>query len=94
MLRQLKDAFEKFKEAGGQIVYVYTTGRDNAQMYKYSELAIQAGLTNFAFQFSAGIDDEIIKFIEWLKNRATVKVYEIKNDYSKVSEKEILIDWL
>lgn len=31
---------------------------------------------------------------EWLKKRVTVKVYEVKNDYRKVSEKDILIDWL
>ena len=69
-----KSIFKKFKEQGGEYVYVYTTGIDVEQMYKYSLHALTAGLKNFIFQFTAGLDEDIQKFIDWLSARAKVEI--------------------
>ena len=70
-------AFQAFIKAGGELVYVYTTGRDVDQMYQYSESALTAGLKKFAFQFVHGTDPKIDRFLEWLGARAEVTVYPI-----------------
>ncbi len=71
---QLKRAFKAFVDAGGEIVYVYTTGRDVEQMYEYSTCAFESGLRKFIFQFNSGMDEDIKRFVDWLGQRADVKV--------------------
>lgn len=71
---QYKRIFKKFKEQGGEYVYVYTTGIDVEQMYEYSIHALDAGLSKFIFDFNKGLDKEINKFIDWLSQRAEVEV--------------------
>jgi len=64
---------DKFKENGGDSVYVYTTGMDVKQMYQYSTDCLKKRISNFVFEFNSGLDDEITEFLEWLAKRANVK---------------------
>lgn len=63
---QLSYILKKFKDIGGEYVYVYTSGQNYEQMYEYSKEAIKVGLTNFIFEFNCGQDDNIRKFISWI----------------------------
>lgn len=71
---QYKSIFKEFKNQGGEYIYVYTTGIDVEQMYKYSIHALDAGLNKFIFDFNKGLDKDINKFINWLSQRAEVEV--------------------
>lgn len=70
----LKNIFKKFKEQGGEVVYVYTTGQNVQQMYDYSKTALEVGLNNFIFDFNVGTNEEINKFVETLKSKAEVEI--------------------
>lgn len=61
---QLIEIFTLFKQAGGEVVYVYTTGINVSQMFDYTEAAISAGLLRFEFEFNAGMDDAIQEFLD------------------------------
>ncbi len=61
---ELTEVFEEFIRAGGQIVHVYTTGINVPQMYEYVDAAIDAGITEFVFEFCAGMTDEIEEVLE------------------------------
>jgi hypothetical protein len=71
---QLLELTRKFVKQGGTTLYVYTTGIDVEQMYEYSEIAIQAGIQKFIFNFNCGINKDIQKFIDWLKTLKTVEI--------------------
>lgn len=58
----LIDVFDEFKEQGGEVVYVYTTGTDIPQMYEYMEAALKVGLRSFEFEFNSGMSPEILEF--------------------------------
>ncbi|HSE99778.1 MAG TPA: hypothetical protein VLA48_02690 [Nitrososphaeraceae archaeon] len=75
-----KYIFKKFKEQGGEYIYVYTTGIDVEQMYEYSFHALDANLTKFIFDFNRGLDKNIQKFIDWLSERAEVEVISAKKE--------------
>lgn len=66
---RLKWVFEKFVKSGGETVYVYTTGRNQQQMYEYAEAAIECGITDFVFHFNSGISTEIQTFIDWILSK-------------------------
>ncbi len=70
---QWEDVLKQFKDAGGDTVYVYTTGRDVEQMYEYSNHALDAGLKKFIFHFNEGTSPGITTFLEWLNVRAVVE---------------------
>lgn len=59
---ELYSIFKEFVEAGGEIVYVYTTGMKSDQMYDYFDQAVFAGVNQFIFEFNAGITPEIQDF--------------------------------
>lgn len=59
--------FTEFKENGGSIVHVYTTGTNVPQMYEYFEAAKDAGLNDFVFEFNAGTENGISEFIQHIK---------------------------
>lgn len=65
--RELVKIFEEFSAKGGQIVYVYTTGSDVAQMWEYSEAIIKSGLKVVEFEFNAGYTDEHKEVVEYLQ---------------------------
>lgn len=71
---RLQNVFESFKAKGGEVIYVYTTGRNVEQMYEYSEAALHAGLNDFVFDFNCGTDKDINKFVNWLSERANVEL--------------------
>lgn len=77
---QFLNIFNEFVAQGGDTVYVYTTGVDYEQMYEYSRYALQSGLKNFIFDFNSGIGKDINRFIDWLSERANVKIL---NEYEK-----------
>ena len=60
----LTEIFLKFYGAGGDEVYVYTTGINVNQMYDYLDAAIAAGLSSLVIEFNAGVTDEIQEFID------------------------------
>lgn len=63
----LVKVFTEFKENGGSIVHVYTTGTNVPQMYEYFEAAKEAGLNDFVFEFNAGTENGIAEFIKHIK---------------------------
>lgn len=63
----LVKVFTEFKENGGSIVHVYTTGTNVPQMYEYFEAAKDAGLNDFVFEFNAGTENGISEFIQHIK---------------------------
>lgn len=63
----LVKVFTEFKENGGSIVHVYTTGTNVPQMYEYFEAAQDAGLNDFVFEFNAGTENGISEFIQHIK---------------------------
>ena len=69
---ELDEIFVQFVREGGEVVYVYTTGSDVNQMYEYSESAIRCGIKRFEFEFNAGMDYDIIKFLDRLRIDAEV----------------------
>lgn len=74
----LKNSLEQFKNNclnETQIVFVYTTGIDEQQMYDYAQMCLDNGLTNFEYFFSVDTDTND-KFINWLNTKATVTVIE------------------
>lgn len=70
---ELKEIFVRFKENGGETVYIYTSGYDVPQMYDYSKLAIAAGLNHFIFEFTAGHNKKINRFLKDLGGIAKVE---------------------
>lgn len=63
----LVKVFTEFKQNGGSIVHVYTTGTNVPQMYDYFDAAKEAGLNDFIFEFNAGTDNGISEFIEHIR---------------------------
>lgn len=63
----LVKVFTEFKENGGSIVHVYTTGTNVPQMYEYFDAAKEAGLNDFVFEFNAGTGNGIDGFINHIK---------------------------
>lgn len=59
--------FTKFKDNGGEVAYIYTTGTDVSQMRTYTRALMVAGINKIRFEFNAGITPEIKEFIESLK---------------------------
>lgn len=59
--------FTEFKENGGSIVHVYTTGTNVPQMYEYFDAAKEAGLNDFVFEFNSGTENGISEFIQHIK---------------------------
>lgn len=74
--KDFKKVFSEFREQGGEVVYVYTTGIDYQQMYEYSRHCLDAGLKDFRFHFNSGIGKDIEDFINWLKERAEVTILQ------------------
>lgn len=62
--KDLVTVFTEFKENGGSIVHVYTTGTNVPQMYEYFEAAKEAGLNDFVFEFNSGTENGIDRFIK------------------------------
>lgn len=69
---ELTEIFKEFKSNGGRIAYIYTTGIDVNQMYKYTVALIDAGIEDIRFEFNSGIDDKIKKFIDDFKYKIKV----------------------
>ncbi len=61
---QLFDVFSQFKKAGGEVLYVYTSGINVPQMYEYTESAIKAGILKIEFDFNSGMNENIEKYIK------------------------------
>lgn len=59
--------FTEFKQNGGSIVHVYTTGTNVPQMYEYFDAAKEAGLNDFLFEFNSGTGNGIDLFINHIK---------------------------
>ncbi len=55
--------FTEFKSKGGKGIWVYTTGMDTDQMRKYTNSAIECGLTEFVFVFNSGTNMDIVDFV-------------------------------
>jgi hypothetical protein len=70
----LVEIFGEFLKAGGDTVYVFTTGMNVEQMYEYESAARHAGIRKFEFEFNSGINNDIQKFIDYLKPLANVKI--------------------
>lgn len=64
----LVKVFTEFKENGGSIVHVYTTGTNVPQMYEYFEAAKEVGLNDFVFEFNAGTENGIAEFIQYIRS--------------------------
>jgi hypothetical protein len=64
---ELTSIFKEFTDAGGTVLYVYTTGLNTYQMYEYSRAAIIAGIKEFEFEFTSEFNPEINNFFSWLK---------------------------
>jgi len=75
----LKLVFDKFVKAGGKVVYVYTTGINNEQMYQYSTSAISSGIKKFEFYFNSGMDNNIRAFVSWLSGKDGISVKVLNN---------------
>jgi len=73
----LIDIFCEFVEAGGDTIYVYTTGMNIEQMYEYTEAAALAGISNIEFEFNAGISNEIQAFLDDATSPFNVKIIGI-----------------
>lgn len=58
----------EFKEAGGQGLWLYTTGMHVDQMYMYTDAAIEVGLTKFIFNFNSGESEILLDFIDHYSN--------------------------
>jgi hypothetical protein len=63
---ELDSILLEFKQMGGEVVYVYTTGSNIQQMYDYVSSALKADISRFEFEFNAGIDDGIEEFLDYL----------------------------
>lgn len=63
----LVKVFTEFKENGGSIVHVYTTGTNVPQMYEYFEAAKEVGLNEFVFEFNSGTENGIAEFINHIR---------------------------
>lgn len=74
-----KRIFTEFKENGGVGIWQYTTGMDVAQMHTFMIAGLEVGLTEYIFNFNAGIDERIEEFCE---------VYE-KLDHINFTYKEV-----
>lgn len=61
---QLTEVFSQFKKAGGEVLYVYTSGINVPQMYEYTEAAIKAGIFKIEFDFNSGINENIEEYIK------------------------------
>lgn len=73
---ELVEIFNDFKNKGGEIVYVYTTGGDVQQMYEYSKAAMESGLKEFIFDFNSGMNNDIKNFISWLSANVDVRLID------------------
>ena len=65
---ELVEIFEKFLENGGEMVYVYTTGIDERQMWEYTSAIIDSGIMRVEFEFNCGVSDEHEKIIKKLRD--------------------------
>lgn len=72
----LVKVFNEFNDNDGHTVYLYTTGMDIPQMYDYSNALIKSNLNNIIFHFNAGINDDILGVIEYLKNQNVQVEYQ------------------
>jgi len=73
----LTKVFSDFRDNGGCVVYVYTTGIDVPQMYDYSEAIVAAGLKHVEFEFNAGENPEHKNLVQYLVERGVeVKVID------------------
>ncbi len=71
---ELTEIFRRFKANGGTVVYVYTTASNVKQMYEYFEAAMDAGLRNFEFEWSAEPPYAVEDFLRHAKREAKVTV--------------------
>jgi len=67
--QELTEIFKAFKSKGGETAYIYTTGIDVDQMYDYTEALLDAGIKDIRFEFNAGINDNIKKFLKHFIDR-------------------------
>ena len=63
-LETLAEVFTRFKELGGETVFVYTTGINVAQMYEYRNAMLEAGLNHLVLHFNAGMSPEHYEFVD------------------------------
>lgn len=76
---KLDELLERFKFIGGHTVFVYTTGMDVQQMYKYTDVIAKVGLNKLVFYFVSGLNPEIEEFLVYAKTKiANVKVLSRK----------------
>ena len=74
---ELRAIFEEFKQEGGEILYVYTTGLNVPQMYAYTEAAMKAGIKNFEFDFNSGINDDIKTYLTETEKKGVSVSYRV-----------------
>lgn len=72
------EVLSEFKRAGGEGIWVYTTGSDVDQMYIYTISALEVGLHEFNFIFNAGRTPEIEEFVTWCKNQPNVHILSVE----------------
>jgi len=78
---QLLSVITRFKELGGEVVYIYTTGMNVPQMRDYSQAIIESGLKKVIFEFNSGINTEIEEIVEYLRaHGVAVTVTDLIND--------------
>lgn len=75
---ELSEIFKRFKENGGELAYIYTTGLDTEQMYRYTNALIIAGVKKVQFDFNSGIDTKIQLFLD------TIKLCDIEMEYQSI----------
>jgi len=65
---RLTEVLKEFKQNGGEVVYVYTTGLDVPQMEDYAEAIIKSEIKNVEFEFNCGMDENHAHVIKHLEN--------------------------
>lgn len=66
---------KEFKQQGGKGLWIYTTGLDVDQMYRYTQAAIDVGIDEFIFIFKGEETQELFDFATFLRNNEKVKSY-------------------
>lgn len=82
-IEPLTQMMSTFKENGGEIVYVYTTGLDVNQMFDYSQAIIDSNISAVEFEFNVEISDNILGVINFLKSHNIEVKYNEKCERNK-----------
>ena len=72
-VNDFKRIFTEFRENGGIGIWQYTTGMDVDQMHLFMIAGIDVGLTEFVFNFNAGMTEYLEEFCDVYKELTHIK---------------------